>query len=53
MDEVPIIPLYFYVSKSMVQPYVRGFYGNLLDNHPLRSIWIDRDSKEQNEFMRY
>jgi ABC-type oligopeptide transport system substrate-binding subunit len=53
MDELPIIPLYFYVSKSMVQPYVRGFYGNLLDNHPLRSIWIDRDSTEQNEFMRY
>jgi oligopeptide transport system substrate-binding protein len=52
MDELPIIPIYYYVCKSMVKPYVRGFYGNLLDNHPLRAIWIDHDLKGPNEFMR-
>lgn len=51
MDEVPIIPMYYYVSKNMVKPYVRGFYRNLLDDHPLRQIWIDRDSKGPNEYM--
>ena len=51
MDEVPIIPMYHYVSKNMVKPYVRGFYRNLLDDHPLRRIWIDRDSTGPNEYM--
>ncbi|HEY4233300.1 MAG TPA: peptide ABC transporter substrate-binding protein [Lacipirellulaceae bacterium] len=51
MDEVPIIPMYHYVGKNLVKPYVRGFYGNMLDDHPLRAIWIDRDFKGPNEFM--
>ena len=51
MDEVPIIPMYHYVGKNLVKPYVRGFYPNLLDDHPLRAIWIDREMKELNEFM--
>jgi oligopeptide transport system substrate-binding protein len=51
MDELPIIPIYFYVGKNMVKPYVRGFYGNLLDNHPLYRIWIDRESSGPNEYM--
>ena len=29
MDELPIVPIYFYVSRNMVRPYVRGFYNNL------------------------
>jgi oligopeptide transport system substrate-binding protein len=51
MDEVPIIPMYYYVGKSMVKPYIRGFYQNMLDDHPLRAIWIDREMKGPNEFM--
>jgi oligopeptide transport system substrate-binding protein len=51
MDEMPIIPMYHYVAKNLVKPYVRGFYPNLLDDHPLRAIWIDREMKELNEFM--
>ena len=52
MDEMPIIPFYNYVSKNMVKPYVRGFYNNIQDNHPLSAIWIDRDEKTPNPFMR-
>ena len=51
MDELPIIPIYYYVGKNMVKPYVRGFYGNLLDTHPLSRIWIDHDAEEPNEFI--
>jgi oligopeptide transport system substrate-binding protein len=51
MDEVPIIPMYFYASKNLVQPYVRGFYRNPLDDHPLPTIWVDKGSKGPNEFM--
>jgi oligopeptide transport system substrate-binding protein len=52
MNELPIVPIYFYVGKNMVKPYVRGFYNNVLDNHPLYRIWIDRDTMGPNEFMR-
>lgn len=41
MDDLPIIPIYFYVSSNMVKPRVRGWYNNLQDTHPLRGIWID------------
>lgn len=52
MDEQPIIPLYSYVAKNMVKPYVRGLYTNSRDDHPLWAIWIDHDIKGSNEFMR-
>ncbi|MEX2141735.1 MAG: peptide ABC transporter substrate-binding protein [Pirellulales bacterium] len=47
MDELPIIPTYFYVSTSMSKPYVRGYYQNFHDIHPLKDIWIDEDAKAQ------
>ena len=52
MEELPIIPVYYYVSKNLVKPHVRGFYNNLQDIHPLSEIWIDRDGNGVNEFMR-
>ena len=51
MDELPILPIYYYVSKNMVKPHVRGLYNNLLDFHPLSAIWIDHDHQGPNEFM--
>lgn len=52
MDELPILPIYFYVSKNMVKPYVRGFYNNIQDVHPVWAMWIDHDIEGPNEFMR-
>jgi oligopeptide transport system substrate-binding protein len=56
MDAVPILPMYFYVGRNMVKPHVRGWYNNLRDDHPLRSIWIDKtvdpNDPLPNEFMR-
>ena len=51
MDEMPILPIYFYVSKNMVKPHVRGFYNNLQDVHPLWAMRIDHDSEGPNEFI--
>jgi oligopeptide transport system substrate-binding protein len=55
MDEMPIIPIYFYVSRNLVKPHVRGWYNTLQDNHQLRAIWIDRtvdpNDPRPNEFM--
>jgi oligopeptide transport system substrate-binding protein len=55
MDEMPILPIYYYVSRNMVRPNVRGFYNTLQDIHPLYSIWLDPDvdpnDPRPNEFM--
>ncbi len=51
MGQLPIIPIYYYVSKNLVKPHVRGFYNNLQDFHPLSEIWIDHDAAGPNEFM--
>jgi oligopeptide transport system substrate-binding protein len=55
MDEMPIIPIYYYVSRNVVRPRVRGFYNNLQDMHPLSAIWIDPNVNDQaaapNEYM--
>ena len=42
MGEMPVIPIYFYVSTNLVKPYVRGFYNNSQDLHPLTDISIEK-----------
>jgi oligopeptide transport system substrate-binding protein len=39
LDEQPIIPIYFRVSKNLVNKRVKGFFNNVQDDHPLK--WID------------
>lgn len=41
MDELPIIPIYYYVSKGMVSPRVKGFFPNVQDQHPLYWMRIE------------
>jgi oligopeptide transport system substrate-binding protein len=38
MDEVPLIPIYYYVDKNQVRSNVRGFHRNPLDQHPLSAL---------------
>lgn len=45
LDHMPVLPLYYSVSTSMVRPYVKGFHGNILDVHPLKDISIDEAEK--------
>ncbi|TWU28298.1 peptide ABC transporter substrate-binding protein [Bythopirellula polymerisocia] len=52
LDELPLIPIYTYVSKNMVKPYVRGFYNNVQDEHYIWAMWIDHSTEGSNEFMR-
>jgi oligopeptide transport system substrate-binding protein len=42
MDEVPILPIYFYVSKNMVNPRVKGFTSNIQDIHPLELLSVEK-----------
>jgi oligopeptide transport system substrate-binding protein len=45
--ERPVVPLYFYISKNLVRPYVKGFHPTLLDIHPLEALRVDRDEKDR------
>ena len=40
LSDHPIIPIYFYVSKSLVKPYVSGFVGNVVDHHHTKHLRI-------------
>ncbi len=41
IDESPIAPIYFYVNSALVRPEVKGWYGNLIDIHPYKGIYLD------------
>jgi oligopeptide transport system substrate-binding protein len=42
MDELPVLPIYSYVTKNMVNPRLGGFYENMLDEHfPKFWYWMD------------
>lgn len=38
LDQHALIPLYFYTSKHLVRPEVRGFIAHPLDHHPSRLL---------------
>ncbi|MGD0816258.1 MAG: peptide ABC transporter substrate-binding protein [Verrucomicrobiota bacterium] len=40
IDEMPIIPLYFFVGLTYYDAAkIKGIYPNILDDHPLNAIW--------------
>lgn len=46
-DEMPIMPIYFYVNTNVVKPWVKGLSLNLRDIHPLRYVWIEKTGKPE------
>ena len=40
LDDMPVLPIYFYVSKQMVKPWVGGFGSNIMDHHHSRHLRI-------------
>jgi oligopeptide transport system substrate-binding protein len=41
VDEMPIIPIYFYTMPRLIRPSVKGFYPNLLDQHNYKYVYLD------------
>lgn len=37
-DQAPVIPLYHYVSRHLVQPHISGFHDNKMDRHLSRYL---------------
>lgn len=42
LEEMPILPLYTYVNKGMLSRRVKGWHPNILDQHPLKYISVER-----------
>jgi oligopeptide transport system substrate-binding protein len=47
--ESPIAPVYFYTRNNLRRPEVKGWYGNLLDNHPLKGVYLEPDAEVKTE----
>lgn len=47
LAEVPLMPLYFYVSKKLVKPHVRGIEDNPLNIHPSRFVRLCRPAQPE------
>ena len=45
-DEVPILPLYFYVQVSLRHPTVKGWYPTLLNHHPYKYIHLEAEAEQ-------
>ncbi len=43
MQESPIIPIYFYRSKTLIQPTVQGWNPTILDHHPFKYVHLKTD----------
>ena len=45
LDELPIIPAYFYTRVHLNRPEVKGWYPTILDNHPYKYVYLEADKK--------
>ena len=41
LEEMPLIPLYFYVTRRLIHPSVKGWYPSILDIHPYQEIYLE------------
>ena len=41
MDELPILPIYHYTKVYLLDPSVKGWTPNILDNHPYKFLSLD------------
>lgn len=41
IDEMPVIPIYFYVRGLLIDESVRGWPSNIRDYHPYQDVWLE------------
>ena len=41
LDEMPVLPIYFYTSKFLIQPSVKGWYPTILNHHPFKYVYLE------------
>jgi len=46
LEEMPVIPIYFYVTSRLIHPSVEGWHANILDYHPYQEVRLVEDINE-------
>lgn len=41
IDEMPVIPIYFYTRVCLQRPEVKGWYPTILDDHPYKFVYLE------------
>jgi oligopeptide transport system substrate-binding protein len=41
VDECPVMPIYYYTRPYLMSTKVKGYWPNLLDDHPLKGIYLE------------
>ncbi len=41
LGDMPVIPIYFYVSKHLIKPHVKGFVPNIMDHTYSKDLWLE------------
>lgn len=41
LDEVPMLPIYFYTLTTARRPELKGWYPTILDNHPYKFVYLE------------
>jgi oligopeptide transport system substrate-binding protein len=41
LQEMPIIPIYYYTSVRLISPAVHGWHATVLDRHPYKNVWLE------------
>ena len=49
LDDMPIVPIYWYTRVYLKDPRVQGWYPKLLDNHPYKHVWLQTEGREASE----
>lgn len=45
LEEVPIIPIYYYTTNNLVSTQLKGFYPNILDYYSYKHLYLESDKK--------
>lgn len=45
LDELPLIPIYYYTRVYLLHPSVKGWYPTFLDHHPYKYVYLETDTK--------
>ena len=46
LEDLPIIPVYTYVTKRLVDPHVQGWKNNIMDHHYSKHMFILRSDSD-------
>ena len=41
LNDAPIMPIYLYNTTRLISPDVHGWYGNAMDWHPYKYVWLE------------